>query len=85
MWHDADWNVSVVVASVVETIQRGRFNKQRQVNMVSDLQQVSTSCLQLQDMLQTVIAYVDDVIVSNRTFLLTMLIWSLTDFSTTSE
>ena len=61
--------VSVVVASVVETIQRGRFNKQRQVSMVSDLQQVSTSCLQLQDMLQTVIAYVDDVIVSNRTFL----------------
>ena len=66
--------MDVVVAAVVETIQRGRFNKQRQVNMVSDLQQVSTSCLQLQDMLQTVIAYVDDVIVSNRTFLLTMLI-----------
>lgn len=55
------------VLLVVEVIQRGKYSAKRQVNMATDLQQVSSSCLQLQDMLHIVIAYVDDVIAGKKT------------------
>lgn len=50
----------------VDLVQRAKFSKLRQATMVTDLQQVSASTLQLQDMLHTVMKYVDDVIVSTR-------------------
>ena len=44
----------------------GKHNPKRTVSMVTELQQVSAMCARLQDMLGTVIQYVDDTIVSKH-------------------
>jgi len=48
----------------VETIKRGLNNPKRIINLVSELQHVTTACVKLQDTLATLIHYVSDVLVS---------------------
>lgn len=43
---------------------KGLFNAKRTVNMVSDLQRVSEATARIQEMMDLVMNYVDDVIVS---------------------
>jgi translation initiation factor 3 subunit F len=45
----------------LDLIQRAKHNPKRTVSMISDLKQVSTACVNLQDLLTSVLAYVDDV------------------------
>ena len=47
----------------VETIKRGIGNPKRTINLVSELEHVTTACVQLQDTLSTLISYVSDVLV----------------------
>merc|ERR1719232_1171344 len=45
----------------LDFISQAKHNPKRTVTMSSDMQQVTAACTRLQDMLQTVLAYVDDV------------------------
>ena len=56
--------VSLSLLFTVDLIQMGKHNPKRTVSMITELQQVSTMCARLQDMLATVAQYVDDIIVS---------------------
>ncbi|MRA94249.1 hypothetical protein GH868_30465, partial [Bacillus thuringiensis] len=46
----------------VETIKRGLNNPKRIINLVSELQHVTTACVKLQDTLATLTHYVSDVL-----------------------
>ncbi|XP_014673026.1 PREDICTED: eukaryotic translation initiation factor 3 subunit F-like [Priapulus caudatus] len=46
----------------VNSIAKGKYNVKRTVNMVSDLQRVTEASSHIQEMMDTVISYVDDVI-----------------------
>jgi len=46
----------------VDFVQHGKHNPKRTVSMVTDITQVSIACRSIQDKLQTVMQYVDDVL-----------------------
>ncbi|KAK6173407.1 eukaryotic translation initiation factor 3 subunit F [Patella vulgata] len=46
----------------VNHLQEGKYNPKRTVQMVTDLAHVETACHRLQEMLTTVIGYIDDVL-----------------------
>ncbi|XP_041357998.1 eukaryotic translation initiation factor 3 subunit F-like [Gigantopelta aegis] len=46
----------------VDVLQNGKYNLKRSVSMVSDLRHIETACVKLQDMLEQVTSYVDEVL-----------------------